>query len=274
VKVTVETSGSADRAIEILKLLDMMVADCDVDTQSVISSYYKNEFNILLPTSFRELFQEPFLNSFIAIIDYNFLNNEGLKALEALKVARPTLPVIFTASRYTEEIFTRAFSLGAEKCFSKPLELKKIDKSIELFFSYGSTRMGIPTNVLLPRYTRQFLGNRKKKSIPPNILKAKKYIEKNFNKHHSLDKLASIACMSRYHFCRTFKNLTGHSSIEYVNMIRTQEAKRFLRNKWFSISEICFFLGYNSLSQFEKVFKKSVGISPSDYRKKSLQKNL
>ncbi len=257
-----------------MELLNIMLADCDVKTRGMVKTYYKDEFNVLLPTSFREFFKEPFLNSYIAIIDYNFLDNSGLEAVQTLKAARPSLPVIFTASNFTEELYSSAFRVGALHCFSKPLNLKKIDKKIESIFSYGKKRLGLRKNVLLPRHTSILNGKKRGKSIPPNISKVKKYIEQNFSEAQSLDCLASVACMSRYHFCRTFKHCIGVSSVEYINMVRIKEAKHFLRNNWFSISEICFFIGYNNLCQFERVFKKSEGISPSVYRIKSLKRNL
>lgn len=251
-----------------------MLADCDIETQGMINAYYKDEFNVLLPSSFRELLTEPFLNSFVAIIDNNFLDNQGLNALEALKSVRPSLPVIFTATHFTEGLYLSAFRMGAERCFSKPLEVKEIDKSIELIFSYGRKGWGPRKNVLLPRYARKLSGKNKNKDIPANINKVKKHIEENYNKQQSLDLFASVACMSRYHFCRTFKHCIGVSSIEYLNLIRVKEAKRFLRNNWFSISDICFFIGYNNLCQFERVFKKHEGISPSGYRNRALKGNL
>lgn len=257
-----------------MKLLDIMLADCDVETQGMIKTYYKDEFNVLLPASFRELFKAPFLNSYIAIIDYNFLDNKGLEALETLKSVRPSLPVIFTAAHFTEYLYLTAFRLGAQHCFSKPLNLKEIDKRIELIFSYGKKNVGLRKNVLLPRHTSILNGKKRKKDTPPNIHKVKKHIEQNFSKTQSLDLLASIACMSRYHFCRTFKHFIGVSSVEYINMVRIKEAKRFLRNHWFSISEICFFIGYNNLCQFERVFKKTEGVSPSVYRRRSLERNF
>ena len=255
------------RLQKLVKLLDIMLADCDVETQGMINAYYKDEFNVLFPSSFRELLTEPFLNSFVAIIDNNFLNNQGLEALEALKSVRPSLPVIFTASHFTEGLYVSAFRMGAEYCFSKPLEVKEIDKSLELIFSYGRKGCASRKNVLLPRYARKLNEEKKNKNIPTNINKVKKHIEKNYNKPQSLDLFASVACMSRYHFCRTFKHCIGVSSVEYLNLIRVKEAKRFLRKHWFSISEICFFIGYNNLCQFERVFKRYEGISPSGYRK-------
>jgi len=251
-----------------------MLADCDVETQYMIKTYYKDEFNVLLPVSFRELYKEPFLNSFIAIIDYHFLDDKGLEALETLKSVRPSMPVIFTASHLTEDLYLSAFTLGAQHCFSKPLNLKEIDERIEVIFSYGEQGVGRGKNVLLPRHTALLNGKKRGKDIPPNISKVKKHIEQNFGKAQSLDILASVACMSRYHFCRTFKHFIGVTSVEYLNMVRIKEAKRFLRNNWFSISEICFFIGYNNLCQFERVFKKSEGVSPSVYRKRSFKRNL
>lgn len=247
----------------------LILADIDIETQDVILSIFKNKYNIFLPSSFNDLLTKPFLNSSLAVIDCNFLGNRGLEALKSLKTAMPSLPVIFTTSQSTEDLCLNAFRLGARDYFKKPLVTKDILKSIELILRYKKKREKRGrTNVLLDIYADNILLEATSQNVSPNIEKTKKFIEENYNQPLSLQLLAKIACMSKYHFCRIFKKQVNMTYTKYLNTIRIKEAKRLLNTSLLSITEICFQIGYNDLTYFERVFKKLENCSPSSYRKK------
>ena len=67
--------------------------------------------------------------------------------------------------------------------------------------------------------------------------------------------------------CRLFKEVTGYSISEYINIHRIQKARHYLENTEFSISEITGLVGYGSMSHFEKNFKAYMNVSPLKYRK-------
>ena len=71
--------------------------------------------------------------------------------------------------------------------------------------------------------------------------------------------------MSKYHFLRVFKAVTGTTPLEYRSRIRIDHAKELLKNSNFSVSEIGEALGYSSLAYFSVAFKKATGLSPTEY---------
>lgn len=93
------------------------------------------------------------------------------------------------------------------------------------------------------------------------------YISENYKEALTLESLADKFFLSKYYFCRSFKEITGYGVNEYINIHRIKEAKRLLEETDMSISEISFYLGYKSLTYFEKVFKVYMTISPLKYRK-------
>ncbi|TKJ35560.1 hypothetical protein CEE39_00770 [bacterium (candidate division B38) B3_B38] len=102
----------------------------------------------------------------------------------------------------------------------------------------------------------------------PSFLKdVYKYIENNYTRKLYLGEIAKRACLSKHHFCRVFKTLTGQTVMEYVNNIRIEKAKELLRKTFFSITEICFEVGFTNISNFNRTFKKIAGVAPSKYRK-------
>lgn len=93
------------------------------------------------------------------------------------------------------------------------------------------------------------------------------YISEHYSESITLDSLASQFFLSRYYLSRSFKEVTGHGVNEYVNLLRIQQAKRLLEETSLSISEIAAKTGYESLTYFEKLFKKYMTLSPLKYRK-------
>jgi AraC-like DNA-binding protein len=109
------------------------------------------------------------------------------------------------------------------------------------------------------------------KNWPSWFIRAVDYIKANYHKRLTLHEISHYAGMSKYHFCRTFKTLTAHTVINYINSLRIKKAKEFLEESVLSITEISLQVGFNTISHFNTVFKRMVGITPSTYRKKYLE---
>lgn len=98
------------------------------------------------------------------------------------------------------------------------------------------------------------------------ILKVKNFITKNYMDELRLPELASLAGMSSSAFSRFFKLHTGRNISEYIIDLRLGYAARMLVDTAKSISEIGFDCGFNNLSNFNRIFKKKKGCSPSEFR--------
>lgn len=98
------------------------------------------------------------------------------------------------------------------------------------------------------------------------ILKVKNFISKNYMDELRLPELASLVGMSSSAFSRFFKLHTGRNISEYIIDLRLGYAARMLVDTAKSISEIGFDCGFNNLSNFNRIFKKKKGCSPSEFR--------
>ena len=98
------------------------------------------------------------------------------------------------------------------------------------------------------------------------IWKARKFIHEHSDEELSLTKVAKFVNISANHFSEKFKEVTGVNFVDYIARTRTEKACEFLQNSNLRISEIAFAVGFQSLSQFNRVFKKLTGKSPSAYR--------
>ena len=105
---------------------------------------------------------------------------------------------------------------------------------------------------------------------PVAIWKACKYIEQNSGEKPSLTQVANVVNMNANHLSESFKQVTGINFVEYVAGTRFANACDLLRNANLRITEIAFAAGFQSLSQFNRVFKRFSGKSPTQYRAAAL----
>lgn len=101
---------------------------------------------------------------------------------------------------------------------------------------------------------------------PPMITRARQYIRENQAEELSLGQVAKAVNASSFYFCKMFKKGTGLNFTEYVCRVRIESAKNLLLNPNLRISEIAYQVGFQSLTHFNRVFKKTVGEAPTEYR--------
>ncbi len=101
---------------------------------------------------------------------------------------------------------------------------------------------------------------------PVAIWKARKYIEEHADEELSLTQIAKVVNMNANYLSEKFKQVTGTNFVEYVARTRFANACDLLRKSNLRISEIAFAAGFQSLSQFNRVFKRFSGKSPTEYR--------
>lgn len=95
------------------------------------------------------------------------------------------------------------------------------------------------------------------------------FVDKNYHKKISLNEIAVISNMSKEAFCRYFKKVSNYTFIEFLNRYRISQSKRILMSGE-SVSNACYQSGFESLSYFNRTFKKVTNENPRDFRKKYL----
>lgn len=104
----------------------------------------------------------------------------------------------------------------------------------------------------------------------PNLLRLKdlfEFVEQNYKEDISSKSAANMLCMSYHYFCRFFKRATDKTFIEYLNFVRLREAEIHLLSSNASITEIALNAGFESVTYFNRLFKKDKGLSPLSFRK-------
>lgn len=93
------------------------------------------------------------------------------------------------------------------------------------------------------------------------------YINSHCNENLTLEQISEQAGFSKYHFARLFRELTGTTVHNYVTNRRILYAQSLLADKSISVTEVSMRSGFNSLATFNRIFKKQLGCTPSEYRK-------
>ena len=113
---------------------------------------------------------------------------------------------------------------------------------------------------------RQLSFRNGERAEPVEIWKARKFIHAHSDEELSLTKVAKFVNISPNHLSEKFKEVTGVNFVDYIARTRTEKACDLLQDRELRISEIAFAVGFQSLSQFNRVFKRLTGKSPSAYR--------
>ncbi len=112
----------------------------------------------------------------------------------------------------------------------------------------------------------------KENKIPGQIIRAINYVNHNYKEDLSLDRIAEEINMSKYHFCRTFKNATGATVAEYLNNVRLTKVHSLLVNSDMSVGEIAGETGFGDTVNLSRNFKKVYGVSPAKFKKQENEK--
>lgn len=92
------------------------------------------------------------------------------------------------------------------------------------------------------------------------------YIDEHYHEKISVAQVASISHLSKEAFCRYFKKMTKLTFTEFLNHYRINIAKKRLLQDY-NVTETCFACGFESLSYFNRVFRKVTGVSPTTFKK-------
>jgi AraC-like DNA-binding protein/ligand-binding sensor protein len=101
---------------------------------------------------------------------------------------------------------------------------------------------------------------------PPLVQRAREYIDKHKTEPLSLTDVAKAAGASVFHFCKVFRKSTGLKFTDYMARVRLEDARTQLVNPNKRISEVAYDVGFQSLTQFNRMFKRVFGQSPTEFR--------
>ena len=235
----------------------LLLVDDDAVIRDVIKSALNNDYHVFEASTYLDAMKFPFQSVDLAIVDYILPDRDGFEVLQSLRNRNPALPVIIMTGYGDEDVIIRALRKNVTDYIKKPVNLQYLRERVSDILGDEKGR----EDDALPSYKRSHL----------DIIA--KHIQENYMGELTLDKLARLACMNRFSFCRAFKERFSQSFISYVNSIRLKNAGELLKDSRTSITEIAFSVGYRNSGHFNRVFKAVYKMSPREYRRKMIVSN-
>ncbi len=207
----------------------------------------------------------------LALIDLMLPDITGIDVLRELKKRLPFVPTIIVTAFGSEDVAVKAFRCGARDYLKKPFNYDELIERMNFCLSL---------NFIGQAKNRKALISETEPSIPvesyhepragkaQHVQRALQYIHNNYATDISLEQVSKTVNLSKYHFSRLFKEITGMTYQSYVNRIRIEQSKKLLNDDALSVTDAGYAVGYSDLTHFERIFKKIVGFSPSQYRRK------
>lgn len=139
---------------------------------------------------------------------------------------------------------------------TRVLEQKQYESILRLLHIFAQHLATLSTEVML----------KTEQPDAPVVSKARNYIATHQHEEITLEAVSRAVNLSSFYFCKTFKKATGMTFTDYLARVRIEKVKNLLYNPHKRVSEAAFECGFQSLSQFNRVFRKVAGESPSEYR--------
>lgn len=104
--------------------------------------------------------------------------------------------------------------------------------------------------------------------IDQRVLKVIAYVKDNIQQEMTTESLANIACVTKAHLGRLFRETIGVSPIQFVLRTRIQHAQRLLVTTTRNVSTVAYEVGFNDVSYFVRLFRQKIGFTPQEYRER------
>lgn len=191
----------------------------------------------------------------VIFMDIKMPQVNGLEATEAIKQKQPSSIVIFLSAYDRFEYAQKALRLGAYDYLLKPIPPQDLKDLLKKLLALKQQKQ------------EAVLVEEQEMYEDPLIIKAKEYVEQHYHGKILLHDVAKNVGLSPTYFSKFFKQKTKVNFSNYLNQIRIQKAKEYMREPSLSLNEISYKVGYEDLSYFSIVFQRYEGITPTGYRR-------
>lgn len=221
--------------------------------EKTIKKFFLNELEIFMASNGKQAAQisnEIEIN--IALLDIEMPGMNGIELAKLLREKNPDCIIIFITAYDKFDYAIEAMHIKAFDYLLKPWKEEKLTGLIsEAIVNIKESSLENSAN--------ENLQESQKSAI-------KKYIKENYKRDISAGDVAGILGYSDVYFSKIFKQLFDDTFINYLTKVRIDKAKVLLKDVGFNIKEVGASVGYTDSNYFTKVFKRAVGMSPSEYR--------
>ncbi len=203
----------------------------------------------------------------LIFLDYRLPDLLGTDLLKLIKRFFPATLVVLITGQGSEEVAVAALQAGARDYLRKPFSLPELEARVASLLALrreGRERRQDPyLHFPEPAPGRPDPDADRSRSV----FRAIQFVEAHLDARLTLETVARIAGMSKFHFCRRFKAVTGLSFQAFLTQKRIARAKELLRGDGVRIGNVARAVGFGDLTHFGRVFRKLEHVLPSEFRK-------
>lgn len=240
----------------------------DAHVNNTLYHVMPGEIIIIPPGELHSLTAPETGKRFIFLFDISFITKlKGFSGIQSLLIQ----PLHITKENYPkiyEDVYSLLIQMRNEYFSQNEYsELMIYSLLLNLFVKLGYNQLA--TNDFFPN-VRLY----KRKEYIQKFNSLLEFIDTHYMEDLNLEDIAASIGFSKYHFIRLFKQYTGLTFCDYVNLRRTKMAEELLEKPDYSITEVALQSGFPSISTFNRLFKQQKGCTPSEYRAKNSKSDL
>ncbi|MBO5337388.1 MAG: response regulator [Lachnospiraceae bacterium] len=249
--------------------------------EKIIKKYFPGQLEIVLGVNGREvmeLFEEE--QTHIALLDIEMPGINGLEAANRIREKSKDCSIIFLTAFDEFSYAKKAIAVKALDYLLKPVAEEELvavlEEAIRIQEAMQQEKTkdtpAVNNEILQPDVHIQENGNEnlRMNAVTESI---RLYIENHYMEDIALQDVAAAMNYSDAYFCKLFKQCFDKSFVSYLTWFRVEKAKELLADVLVNVKEISINVGYRDSNYFTKVFKRLVGVTPSEYRLQVLQKD-
>ncbi len=184
----------------------------------------------------------------LVILDYKMSGLDGITVLKEIRKLEPEIGILFMTSFGSKEVVVEALRGDADDFIDKPYSVQEMKNKLESFFEKNADK------------EKNMSGN--------SMQRIQRFVERNYAKSPTLEEAAEKASLSPKYLSRKFKQETQQNFSDYKIELKMDLAKKLLHETSLGVAQIAYKVGYENSESFVKMFKKILGLTPTEYRQK------
>ena len=262
-QIITDNFGNYENSENKTKNKTLLIIDDNTELRSYLETELNNDYNILLAENGKVGFE--LTNKYVpdlVITDVMMPIMDGLELCKMIKndIRTSHIPIMMITAKGMEVDKIKGIDSGADVYLQKPFNMDVLKSHLKQLIN--------SRKILFKKYFNGIDFSENTTSLDQEfILNVLAYINNNINDNNlNVENLADELLLSRSKLYRKIKALTGLTANEFIRNIRLEKSKDFIENTEFSISEICYKVGFSSPSYFTKCFKIQYGLLPKEIR--------
>lgn len=205
----------------------------------------------------------------VVLMDIEMPGLSGIDAARQILAQHPACKIVFVTAYSLFTYAHEAVKLGACDYILKPVDPDDVERAIRRAAAQGEAQRQLEALAASAGLLESADSYDK-----TNLLmgKVKKYLQHNYMACDiSLDSVSAMLGLNASYFSALFKRTFQVNFLDYLTELRMEAAKELLRDPLRSTAEVANMVGYESANYFTRAFKKKVGMTPTDYRRRAVQ---